>query len=81
MKTKSEALIEGPAEAVREDFDRAPVEPLPRDEDRPLFNDSWEAEAFVLGDRVALSGRGSRNARHVPGYVTSLRRSRLEQVQ
>ena len=49
MKTKSEALIEGPAEAVREDFDRAPVEPLPRDEDRPLFNDPWEAEAFVLG--------------------------------
>ncbi len=25
------------------------IEPLPRDEGRPIFNDSWEAEAYAIG--------------------------------
>ena len=42
--------LEGkPPAALKRRFEAADIEPLPREDGRPVFNDPWEAEAFVLG--------------------------------
>ena len=42
--------------AIIDDCDITDVTPLLRDDDRPLFNDSWEAEAFAIGKMLVLDG-------------------------
>lgn len=42
--------------ALIDDCDITDVTPLLREDDRPLFNDTWEAEAFAIGKMLVLDG-------------------------
>ncbi len=39
-----------------EELDNEPITPLPKDRGEPVFKDSWEAEAFAIGNLLVKSG-------------------------